>query len=274
MEREFVLYKKKGGLAKITVNRPEVINAITRQVYEELNDAFTQAEKDKEVKVIVVAGSGKHFGAGHDMGSNQSKIEEARKPRDRSPLGCMRDMDNGIYSYPREHWRNIPKPTIAMVQGYCIMASWMLACACDLIIASEDAKFQDKTVRSWGGAQLEYPAMYFELGARKAKEYLWTGEYIDAHEALQLGIVNRVVPNERLEEETMKLASKIARLDTWGLMASKIAINQAEDIMGKSAAIRASCNFWTMSRMQRDPRVWAVQYSVDWVKNRDNEFKD
>jgi enoyl-CoA hydratase/carnithine racemase len=87
MNREFVLYEKKGGIAKITVNRPDVINSITRQVYEELNDAFTKAEKDEKVKVIVVAGSGKHFGAGHDMGSNQSKIEEARKPRDRSPLG-------------------------------------------------------------------------------------------------------------------------------------------------------------------------------------------
>ena len=273
MKREFILYKVSDGIARITINRPEAVNAISQQVYHEIDDAFTEAEQDDKVIVIVVAGAGDSFGSGHDMGSKQAKIEEAKKPRDRSPLGILKDMETGIYSFPREHWRNIPKPTIAMVQGYCIMASWMIACACDLIIASDDAKFQDKTARSWGGAQLEYPAMYIELGARKAKEYLWTGEFIDAQEALQLGIVNRVVPREQLEEETMKLAGTIARLDPWGLMASKTAINQADDIMGKAAAIRASANFWCMSRGRRNNEEFATQYNVPWVKARDKEFE-
>jgi enoyl-CoA hydratase len=262
------------SVAKITVNRPEVLNAITLQVYQEIDDAFTRAEKDDGVRVIIVAGAGEHFGAGHDMGSKQAKLEASKTPFNRSPIGILTAMETGQYSLPREHWRNIPKPTIAMVQGYCIMASWMLACACDLIIASDDAKFQDKATRSWGSASLEYPAMYIELGARKAKEYMWTGDIISASEALRLGIVNRVVPKEHLEEETMKLALRIAKLDPWGLMASKMAINQAEDIMGKAAAIRASCNFWCMSQYRRDPEVFKSQYNVPWVKARDNEFKD
>ncbi len=273
MEREFVRYEVSGRVAKITVDRPEVMNAIFPQVYREVDDAFTQAEQDDEVVVIVLAGAGDNFGAGHDMGSKEAEIEEAKRPRDRSPLGLLKVIETGMYSFPREHWRNVPKPTIAMVQGYCIMASWMMACSCDLIVASEDAKFQDKTVRSWGGAQLEYPAMYIELGARKAKECLWTGQFIDAQEALRLGIVNRVVPRERLEEETMKLAGTIAGLDPWGLMASKLAINQAEDIMGRAAAIRASANFWCMSMGRRNREEFQSQYNVPWVKARDREFE-
>jgi len=273
MSWEFILYDVTDNIARITVNRPEVLNSITRQVYRELDEAFTEAENDDNVIVIVVAGAGDHFGSGHDMGSEQSRLEEERNPRDRSPLGILKVMENGIYSYPREHWRNIPKPTIAMVQGYCIMASWMLACACDIIVAAENAKFQDKTVRTWGGAQLEYPAMYVELGARKTKEYLWTGGFIDAQEACRLGIINRVVPIEQLEKETMEMAKTFSKIDPWGLMASKMAINQAEEIMGKEAAIKASSRFWCLSQSKRDRNEFKSQYSVDWVKSRDKEFE-
>ncbi len=93
MNRDFVLYEKKEGIAKITVNRPDVLNAITRQVYAEIDDAFTEAEKDNEVRVIVVAGAGRHFGAGHDMGSKQARLEEERNPRDKTPLGFLKDME-------------------------------------------------------------------------------------------------------------------------------------------------------------------------------------
>ncbi|MDD5288513.1 MAG: enoyl-CoA hydratase-related protein [Dehalococcoidales bacterium] len=274
MKRDFVLYEKKDAIAKITVNRPDVLNAISRQVYAELDDAFTEAEKDKEVKVIIVAGAGRSFGSGHDMGSKQAKLEEERNPRDRTPLGILKEMETGTYSYPRDHWRNIPKPTIAMVQGWCIMANWMLAASCDLIIAADDAKFQEKTTRSWGGGSIEYPAYYIELGPRKAKELVWLGEPIGAQDALRLGIVNRVVPREHLEEETIKIAKKITMIDTWGLMASKMAINQAADIMGQAAAIKATCNWWSMTKMTRDAKEFAKQYNVTWVKGRDAQFKD
>src|SRR4030042_2514314 len=138
MNRDFVLYEKKERIAKITVNRPEGLNAITRQVYSEIDDAFTEAEKDNEVRVIVVAGAGRHFGAGHDMGSQQARLEEERNPRDKSPLGFLKDMETGVYSYPRDHWRNIPKPTVAMVQGWCIMAGWGLGAACVLFVTARD----------------------------------------------------------------------------------------------------------------------------------------
>ena len=120
------------------------------------------AAKDDEIRVLVLTGAGRGFCAGGEV-ANMPGAEGGQ-----SPEGYRQHLQKVQKIYIKLH--NFEKPTIAMVQGYCIMASWMMACACDIIVASDDAKFQDKTSRSWGGAQLEYPAMYLELGARKAKE--------------------------------------------------------------------------------------------------------
>ena len=229
---------------KITVNRPEVMNVISRKTYAELDEAFTRAEEDDAVKVIMVTGAGEHFGAGHDIGTPAMREELDEYPRDFSPMGTVKSMDRGVYWRLHDRWRNIGKPTIAVVQGYCIMGSWMLAAACDLIVASEDARFADRSVR-WGGAHHEYPTHFWELGIKKAKEYLWTGDFIDAEEALRLGMVNRVVPKAKLEEASLWLARRIALNSLYALKVSKMSINQAADIMGQSAAVRASGNFWS-----------------------------
>ncbi len=249
MDYQYVIYGRQDRIARVTINRPEVMNVISRQVYEELNDAFLRAEKDEEVRVIVVAGAGEHFGAGHDINSRTLAEEESRGTRDKRPLGALRDMERGIYWYMHDEWRRISKPMVAMVQGYCIMGSWMLAAACDIIIAAEDARFTDRLVR-WGGAHDEYPTFIWELGPRKAKELLWTGDFIDGREAYRLGMVNRVVPREHLEEETMKLAKKIALNDPFALMLSKMSVNQAMDIMGQTTAMRSAGNFWVMGELR------------------------
>src|SRR4029077_10492576 len=109
-------------------------------------------------------------------------------------------------------WRDVPKPTIAQVQGYCIMGGLMLASSCDLIIAADDALFADRAVR-WGGSHVQYFTMPWDLGPRKAKEYLFTGEFISPGAREKLGLVNRVVPRAKLEEATMTLAQQIAERD-------------------------------------------------------------
>jgi len=271
MSYKHLLYDKFDAIAKITVNRPQVMNVISRLTYEELDEAFTQAEDDDEVKVIVVAGAGDNFGAGHDLGTPEMLEEEKSSPRDNTPLGMMKYMDR-VWWGMHDHWRNIGKPTIAMVQGYCIMGSWMLAAACDLIVASEDAKFTDRLVR-WGGAHDEYPTLFWDLGPRKAKEYLWTGDFIDGKEAWRLGMVNRVVPRERLEEETIRLAKRIALNEAIGLRLSKLSVNQAVDIMGQSTAVKASCNVFLMAsfRMRAEGER---QMDVEWVKGRNKPFDE
>jgi enoyl-CoA hydratase len=279
MELEYVIVERpEDAIVKVSINRPEVMNVISRKVYAELDQALADAENDDAVKVILVAGVGDHFGAGHDIGSAEMRSELEQYPRDFSPLGRVKSMDRGVYWRLHDRWRNIGKPTIAMVQGYCIMGSWMLAAACDLCIAADDAKFADRSVR-WGGAHHEYPTHFWELGIKKAKEYLWTGDFIDAEEAHRLGMVNRVVPRAKLEEATLWLARRIALNNLYALKVSKMSINQAADIMGQSAAVRASGNFWIMSMSGRDDTTERgeqrtdIHDRVEWSKRQNERFR-
>ncbi|MCB1686831.1 MAG: enoyl-CoA hydratase-related protein [Pseudomonadales bacterium] len=270
----YVLYEQIDEIVRITVNRPDVMNVISRRTYAELDEAFTKAEEDDSVKVILVAGAGEHFGAGHDIGTPQMRAELDEYPRDFSALGTVKSMDRGVYWRLHDRWRNIGKPTIALVQGYCIMGSWMLAAACDLVIAADDARFADRSVR-WGGAHHEYPTHFWELGIKKAKEYLWTGDFIDAGEALRLGMVNRVVEKANLDSAGMWLARRIALNSLYALKVSKMSINQAADIMGQSAAVRASGNFWIMSTARPENReIEDPNDRVDWSKSRNRRFDE
>jgi enoyl-CoA hydratase len=271
MDAKYVLYEQTGEIVKVTVNRPEQMNAISRRVYAELDEAFSRAEADDSVKVIIVAGAGSHFGAGHDLGSEDMKAELPEFPRDTSFAGRVASMDRGVYWRMHDRWRNIGKPTIAMIQGYCIMGSWMLAAACDLAIASEDAKFADRSVR-WGGVHHEYPTHFFELGVKKAKEYLWTGDFIDAATAERLGMVNRVVPRSELESATRWLAERIALNDLLSLKLSKMSVNQAADIMGVSTAVRASGNFWILGSDPSTRRPMQGDSKVSWSKEQNDRF--
>jgi enoyl-CoA hydratase len=270
MEAKYVTYEQTGEIVKVTVNRPDQLNAISRRVYAELDEAFTRAEDDDGVKVIIVAGAGEHFGAGHDLGSSEMQSELDAFPRDTTPLGRTKDLDTGVFFRLHDRWRNLGKPTIAMIQGYCIMGSWMLAACCDLAVASEDAKFADRSVR-WGSVHHEYPTHFFELGVKKAKEFLWTGDFVDAATALRMGMVNHVVPRSELETATRWLAERIALNDLLSLKLSKMSVNQAADIMGQTAAVRSSANFWLLSHSSRR-EMSGDNSRVDWSKRQNERF--
>ena len=270
---KYVQLTKEDAVATITVDRPGVMNAISRRTYAELDDAFTTAEEDTDVRVIVVAGVGDNFGAGHDIGSDEMRAELDEYPRDFSALGRVRDMDRGVYFRLHDRWRNLGKPTIAMVRGYCIMGSWMLASVCDLIMVSDTARFADRSVR-WGSAHHEYATQFWEMGIRKAKEHLWTGDFLTAEEAHRLGMVNHVVPDDKLEAGTRWMARRIARNSEYALRVSKMSINQAADIMGQTAAVRASGNFWVMSIGETEAAKGDVNDRVDWSKSSNERFDD
>ena len=275
---DYVLLDVTDEIATITVNRPDVMNVISRKTYWELDQAFLEAEADDDIKVIVVTGAGENFGAGHDIGTQNMRDELDEFPRDFSLEGRVAAMDRGVYWRYHDRWRNIGKPTIAKIRGYCIMGSWMLAATCDLAMAAEDAKFADRSVR-WGGAHHEYPTHFWELGIKKAKEYLWTGDFVSADEALRLGMVNHVVPVEKLAAATDWLAKRIALNHLLALKLSKMSINQAADIMGQSAAVRASGNFWVMNggsnRAPSDGETaGGANDRVDWSKDQNRRFED
>ena len=242
-EAEVVLYEVQGPVALVTMNRPEYHNAQNSRMTYALDAAFRRACDDDEVKVIVLRGAGKHFSAGHDIGTpgrdvNQ-RFERASLWYDHT------NKPGGEFLYAREQevylgmcrrWREMPKPTIAMVQGACIAGGLMLAWVCDLIVASEDAYFADPVVRM-GIPGVEYFAHVHELNPRIAKEFLFLGERMPAARAYQMGMLNRVVPRDTLEQETLAIAGRIAQMPRLGLQLSKQAVNNAEDLMGKRATM-------------------------------------
>ena len=130
-----MLTERTGPVHKITTNRPEVLNAQCRILLEELDDAFQRAVDDAEVRVIILAGAGKHFSAGHDLGSPQEMEDQKKTPLEPGFKGEYRRLWERFFENTMR-WRDLPKPTIAQVQGYCIMGGMMIASACDLIVAS------------------------------------------------------------------------------------------------------------------------------------------
>ena len=240
---DVVLYEVQGAVALVTMNRPEYHNAQNSQMTYALDAAFRRACDDDGVKVIVLRGAGKHFSAGHDIGTPGRDVHQTFE---RASLWYDHvNKPGGEFLYAREQevylgmcrrWREMPKPTIAMVQGACIASGLMLAWVCDLIVASEDAYFADPVVRM-GIPGVEYFAHVHELNPRIAKEFLFLGERMPAARAYQMGMLNRVVAREALEQETLDIAGRIAQMPRLGLQLSKQAVNNAEDLMGKRATM-------------------------------------
>lgn len=240
-----VKYAVADGIATVTMSRIEFNNAQNSQMTYALDAAFRRAVDDDTVKVIVLRGDGKHFSAGHDIGTPGRDIN---KSFERAHLWWDHtNKPGGEYLYVREQevylnmcrrWRDLPKPTIAMVQGACVAGGLMLAWVCDLIVASDDAFFQDPVVRM-GIPGVEYFAHPYELNPRIAKEFLMTGDRMGAERAYQMGMVNRVVAREQLEAETYALAARIARQPRMGLALTKQAVNHVEDLQGKRTAMDA-----------------------------------
>jgi enoyl-CoA hydratase len=226
-------------VAIVRMNRPEYRNAQNSVMTYALDDAFYRAVDDDAIKVIVLAGNGKHFSAGHDIGTPERDIDQPYDRRaslwwdhsDKQGAASRYARESEVYLGMCRRWREIPKPTIAMVQGACIAGALMLAWSCDLIVASDDAFFADPTVRM-GIPGVEYFAHPWQLGPRFAKEFLFLGERVDAAEAQRLGMVNRVVPRADLESTVLGMAKRIAEMPALGLALTKRAVNQCEDLMG------------------------------------------
>jgi len=241
---EVVTYERRGGVAIVTMNRPQYANAQNSAMTYALDGAFYRAVEDDDVRVVVLAGAGKHFSAGHDIGTPGRDID-ASFPRTASlwwdhvgkPGAESRfARESEVYVGMCRRWREIPKPTIAMVQGACVAGGLMLAWCCDLVVASDDAFFADPVVKM-GIPGVEYFAHPWVMGPRFAKEFLFLGERVGAERARELGMVNRVVTRADLEAETLDLADRIATMPRLGLALAKKAVNQCEDLMGMHAGM-------------------------------------
>ncbi len=230
-----VLYEKGDGFARITLNRPTVLNAMNKNVQRLLNAALERAEDDDEVKAVILTGAGRAFTAGGDLYSHLYPDD------DPAPSG----MDNQM-----KIW-SLLKPVIAAVRGHAVGQGFEFAGVCDFTIAAEDARFGEIQIRHGGSPPvLITPYM---LGLKSAKEVLLLGEQIGAQDALRMGIVNKVVPVDQLQEEAEAWAKKIAALPPAAVMRNKFLVNRVYDLAGFREGLAYS----------DDPAVKALSESAD-----------
>jgi enoyl-CoA hydratase len=218
--------ERDGAILHVVLNRPEKRNALTREMLLALQAAFRDAEHDADVRVIILRAAGPDFCAGFDLSRVRSEeLPEERMVREEADLY---DMALGL--------RNLPKPTIAAVQGGCIAGGLLLSQVCDLIIASDDAYFYNPLVRM-GGVGLEVFMEPWDLGIRQAKRHLFTGERIPADVALKFGMITDVASRQTLSSATVELATKVAAMPPMTIRLLKKSINHTQDLMGMRASL-------------------------------------
>jgi enoyl-CoA hydratase len=255
--QEAVLFETRGRVALITLNRPERANAQDSELLYALDDAFHRFAQDDDLGVAILRGAGKHFSSGHDLSAAGMRDYEVRYPRrslwwdhvDKTAADNWLSRESEVYLGFCRRWRELPKPTIAMVHGACIAAGLMLAWSCDFIVASEDATFADPVIRM-GAPGVELLAHPWEMGFRQAKEFLYVGNPIDAKQAHDLGMLNHVWPREELEERTVELASTIAERGRFPLALTKMAINQSQDAAGFRVATDSAFALHELAHVQ------------------------
>jgi enoyl-CoA hydratase len=245
MEYQDITYAVKNKVAHVTMERTRYRNAQSRRLLEELDDAFARAGKDRDVNVVAFFGAGDHFSAGHDLGSDDELTDRVERPLQKGL--------RGRYDHSREEfvdktlrWRNLPKPTIACVQGYAIFAGWMVASAMDVIYAADNAMFL--------ASNFQYFSVPWDMHPRKAKELLYESRFIDATEAAELGLVNRVFPVNEVHDAVVEYAQRVARNDPFQLRMMKQAVNQMQDGQGFVAHITAAHHMHIISSEgEKDP---------------------
>ncbi|WP_156839558.1 enoyl-CoA hydratase [Novosphingobium aquimarinum] len=255
---EPVRYEVDGAVAHIIMNRPGFNNAQNSQMTYALDDAFRRAVDDDAVRAIVLRGEGKHFSAGHDIGTPGRDVAKSWERKHLVPDHVNKPAAEFLYTREQEvyigmcrRWRDVPKPTIAAIQGACIAGGLMLAWVCDLIVATEDAFFQDP-VNRMGIPGVEYFAHGFELPPRIAKEFILLGERMPAERAYNFGMVNRLSARETLLADVKKIADELASRPRLGNWLTKQALNHVEDLRGKRTAMDAAFHMHHFAHAQND----------------------
>lgn len=257
MQYSCIRYERLDNVARISHDRPAARNAQNVQLLDELHDAVGKARDDTAVKVVVIAGIGDHFSAGHDLkeASEWNRTVEERW-----------EFENHHYLEYCLEIRDLEKPTIAQVQGACIAAGFMVANMCDLLVASDDAFFGDPVVHSISAAAVEVLIHPWVLGLRKAKEMLFTGQRISAQDALAWGMANRVVPRAQLEEATLELANRIAAAPSFATRMIKRSLNRTQDMQGFRSALSAHFDLHQLTHATEEYRLLRQQGIAGAIK--------
>lgn len=245
MSYKHIELERRGKIAIVRLNRPQYRNAQSRILLEEMNHAFESLDADNAVSVIVLAGAGEHFSAGHDLGTPEELADRETKPFGEGALARVQRSWR-LYVESSLRWRDVKKPTIAMVQGYCIFGGFLIASCMDIIIAADDARFLP--------SHLQLHTAPWDLGVRNAKRILFENRFLSAMEARDLGLVSEVVPRDQLEAAVMDQAERWAHNDLLTLRLIKQSINNAQDTMGYRTAIHAAHSTYMVMEMTRAER--------------------
>jgi len=263
MSGPVLLIEDVGPVRRLTLNRPEKLNALDSALVGALSDALGEAATDAEVRVIVIAGAGRSFCAGYDL-SEESGSESALD-------GLTNSLDRLLEVF--DH----PRPVIAQVHGHCLAGGCDLMMMCDLAVASDDAVFGQPEIRF--GSTVVAQVMPWLIGARRAKELIMTGhDRLEATEARRIGLVNRVVPREDLEEETMHLAGELAVVDPVAMTFTKRALNRSWEAAGFRQALIEGVELGAEIESARVPereefdRIAAERGLKEAIRWRDERF--
>ncbi|GAA5233215.1 enoyl-CoA hydratase [Verticiella sediminum] len=233
------------GVRRISLNRPQLRNAQSKDLLIELDHALLAAERAPDVRVVILGATGPHFSSGHDLKS--AKVERP------NPTVEERWEYEEVHFYEyclRLH--DLKKPTIAQVQGACIAGGFMIANMCDLIVCSEDAYFWDPVAHSMGTASLEVLVHPWIMSMRKAKELLYTGCKLGAAQAEAMGMINKVVPRDELEAATLEMAKTIALAPPFGMRLVKRSLNRTWDAQGFRTALTAHFDAHQLSHVTKE----------------------
>ncbi|MGE3073775.1 MAG: enoyl-CoA hydratase-related protein [Dehalococcoidia bacterium] len=256
-----------GQIALISMARERYRNPLSQQMMAALEEAFEEADTDRDVRVIILRGLGPVFSAGHDLGSPDALATRAERESESAARRYNRTRSMDVD--PHLRFRNIKKPTIAMVHGTCVYASWMLASAMDIVFAAEDSQFL--------ATNFAFFTVPWDIGARRAKHLMFEGRFIDAKTAAEYGFVQAVYPPEDLERETLAYAARVAENDPFQLQMMKHSINQMQEVQGFTAHImssysdrqvRAANNETPITVANEDPTRRRLYVSVERARKR------
>ena len=266
MDYEEIIYEKKDRIARLTLNRPHKLNALSAGLLTEMDTALQDADQDMDVSVLIIKGAGRAFCAGYDLAQNV--------PKPMQDIFGIRDHEKSNIERWLRLW-NLSKPTVGQVHGYSLAGGTELAAACDLVVCAEDAQFGYPIVRGTGTAPcLLWPYL---MSQRKTKEYLFTGDYISGVEAVKLGLANRAVPADKLEEEVEALAERIAKLPLELLTLSKAGVNAVYETMGLRESVNHGFSLHMVSHatkpVQEFERVIHERGVREALEERDKPFE-
>jgi enoyl-CoA hydratase len=279
MSWETVNYDLKGHVARVALNRPETHNTMNTQLIRELDEAMRQADADHDVRVIILLGEGRSFSAGHDL-SGSPKPQEPGGPKPGS-VEYRLDYEDEYYYQANLTIRNLRTPTIAGLRGHVVLGGLMTALMCDLVVAEESTNIWNPSLRHTGTGG-EIMILPWDLGVRRTKELLWTGDPLDIHEAHRLGMINRVVPDGTLEAECLRLAERIALMPPRAVQLTKRSLNKLEEIQGMLQAFEHHFLVHQLGHATDEAAEWSKEAAKHraqggfkaWLEFRDGPFKE